>query len=239
MNERRTHVDIFSGVGGFALASNAAGFSTSVFCESDPYATRVLKRHWPTVPIIKDIREFDGTRWRGADLLTGGWPCQPWSHAGVQRGHADDRSLWQEMFRVIDEARPRWVLGENVVGIINLALDEVLSDLESIGYSTGPVVIPAASLNAPHRRDRVWVIAAHASVKRLQGCAEAGDNGEDRQEPRDKQFTGCSGVQGWDKFPTVAAVCGRDDGVSHRIHRLKALGNAIVPQVAYEILKRI
>ena len=232
MNERRTHIDLFSGIGGFALASNAAGFSTSVFCESDPYATRVLKRHWPTVPIIKDIREFDGTKWRGADLLTGGWPCQPWSHAGVQRGHADDRSLWKEMFRVIDEARPRWVLGENVVGIINLALDEVLSDLESIGYSTGPVVIPAASLNAHHRRDRVFIIAADT----------------ERSERRNEPHGGASGRVGWEPqpfswdIPWEEALCdlrGMDDGSAYTSHRVDTIRNAVVPAIPFQILKLI
>ena len=232
MNERRTHIDLFSGIGGFALAANAAGFSTSVFCESDPYATRVLKRHWPTVPIIKDIRDFDGTRWRGADLLTGGWPCQPWSHAGVQRGHADDRSLWKEMFRVIDEARPRWVLGENVVGIINLALDEVLSDLESIGYSTGPVVIPAASLNAHHRRDRVFIIAADT----------------ERSERRNEPHGGASGRVGWEPqpfswdIPWEEALCdlrGMDDGSAYTSHRVDTIRNAVVPAIPFQILKLI
>tara|TARA_R110002110_G_scaffold137574_7_gene322824 strand:+ start:767 stop:1459 length:693 start_codon:yes stop_codon:yes gene_type:complete len=230
MNEQRTHIDLFSGIGGFALASNAAGFSTSVFCESDPYATRVLKRHWPTVPIIKDIREFDGTKWRGADLLTGGWPCQPWSQAGEQRGHADDRALWPEMLRVIKEARPNFVLAENVAGLINMALDDVLSQLEGEGYSTGTVVLPACSLNAPHRRDRVWIMA-HANSER--GCSRdaAGEDATDARQP-----SRCQEHGGWDIEPNVGRVA---HGIPHRTHRLKALGNAIVPQVAYEILKQL
>ena len=274
MNERRKHIDLFSGIGGFALASNAAGFSTSVFCESDPYATRVLKRHWPTVPIIKDIREFDGTRWRGADLLTGGFPCQPFSQAGERRGEEDDRALWPEMFRVIKEARPDFVLAENVAGLINMALDDVLSQLEGEGYSTGTVVLPACSLNAPHRRDRVWILAhadsircehplerqdslrqsisgnkqttgrpqqdvAHANKSRLEGWSQTLRQKEGRNS--DTGHTGenssCDGRDNqWSVEPNVGRVA---HGIPSRTHRLKALGNAIVPQVAYEILKRI
>ena len=184
MDERqqRTHIDLFSGIGGFALAANAAGYSTSVFVEQDDYCCRVLNRHWPSVPIIRDIREFDGAKWRGADLLTGGFPCQPFSQAGQRRGEQDDRALWKEMFRVINEARPRWVLGENVPGIINMALDQVLSDLAGAGYSTGTVIIPACAVNAPHRRSRCWIMA-HASEQRLQGFGGVeGESEERRQE---------------------------------------------------------
>ena len=159
MNDQRTHIDLFSGIGGFALAANAAGYDTQVFCEQDDYCTRVLNRHWPGVPVIRDIREFDGTQWRGAGLLTGGFPCQPFSQAGEQRGEEDDRHLWPEMFRIIKEARPRGVRGENVAVIIKMALDDVLSQLEGEGYTTGAVVLPACALNAPHRRDRVWLVA--------------------------------------------------------------------------------
>ena len=232
MNEQRTHIDLFSGIGGFALASNASGFSTSVFCESDPYAIRVLKRHWPTVPIIKDIREFDGTKWKGADLLTGGFPCQPFSQAGEQRGEEDDRSLWKEMFRVIDEARPRWIVGENVVGIIKMALDEVLSDLESIGYSTGAVVIPAASLNAHHTRDRVFIIAADT----------------ERCERRNEPHGGASGRVGWEPQPfswdipwedALRNFRGMDDGSAYTSHRVDTIRNAVIPAIVSQILKLI
>ena len=159
MHDQRTHIDLFSGIGGFAIAANAAGYDTRVFCEQDDYCTKVLNRHWPGVPVIRDIREFDGTQWRGADLLTGGFPCQPFSQAGKQGGTSDDRHLWPEMLRIIKEARPRLILGENVAGIIKMALDDVLSQLEGEGYSTGTVVLPACAVNAPHRRDRVWIVA--------------------------------------------------------------------------------
>ena len=228
MNDQRTHIDLFSGIGGFALAANAAGYDTQVFCEQDDYCTRVLNRHWPDVPVIRDIREFDGTQWRGAGLLTGGFPCQPFSQAGEQRGEEDDRHLWPEMFRIIKEARPRWVLGENVAGIIKMALDDVLSQLEGEGYTTGAIVIPACSLNAPHRRDRVWIVA-HANSKR--GCSRdaAGEDATDAGQP-----SRCQEHGGWDIEPNVGRVA---HGIPSRTHRLKALGNAIVPQVAYEIIR--
>ena len=255
------------------MAAGWAGYSTGVFCEQDKYCTKVLKRHWPDVPVIRDIRDFDGRKWRGADLLTGGFPCQPFSQAGERRGEEDDRALWPEMFRVIKEARPDFVLAENVAGLINMALDDVLSQLEGEGYTTGAVVLPACSLNAPHRRDRVWIMAhakrgdaqagcerqrqvreghqgegvsdnaasggeavAHASGQRLQGSEEAGDNGEDWPELGDKQPSRFGGVQGsqWEIEPNVGRVA---NGIPSRTHRLKSLGNAIVPQVAFEILK--
>ena len=125
MNERG-HIDLFSGIGGFAISASWAGYTTRVFCEQDKYCTRVLNRHWPDVPVIPDIRDFDGTQWRGSRLLTGGFPCQPFSVAGEHRGKKDDRYLWPEMCRVIEEARPSWVIAENVTGIIEVALDENL-----------------------------------------------------------------------------------------------------------------
>ena len=154
-----THIDLFSGIGGFALAAHWAGFKTEVFCERDEFCQKVLNKHWPAVPVISDIRDFDGSDYRGADLLTGGFPCQPFSTAGKRQGEADDRFLWPEMLRVISEARPTWIVGENVSGIISMALDGVLADLESEGYATQAFVIPACAVNAPHKRDRVWIVA--------------------------------------------------------------------------------
>jgi len=153
------HIDLFSGIGGFALAAHWAGYRTEVFCEQDPFCQQVLRRHWPAVPVVPDIRDFDGSAYRGADLLTGGFPCQPFSTAGKRRGDQDDRFLWPEMLRVISEARPHWCLLENVAGIISMALDDVLSDLENEGYATQAFVLPACAVNAPHKRDRVWIVA--------------------------------------------------------------------------------
>jgi len=239
MNEP-THLDLFSGIGGFSIAAGWAGYSTRVFCEQDDYCTKVLNRHWPDVPVIPDIRDFDGSKWRGAGLLTGGFPCQPFSVAGKQGGDSDDRHLWPELFRVIREARPDFVLVENVAGLIKMALDDVLSQLEGEGYSTGAVVLPACAVNAPHRRDRVWILAKNVADPK----SKQGSPNHYRTEPRKvgKQEQGEFGrsrgrtlrPRGWAIEPTVGRVA---NGIPSQSHRLKALGNAIVPQVAYEILK--
>ena len=226
------------------------------------------------------------------DLLTGGFPCQPFSFAGKRRGNQDDRYLWPEMLRVIRETRPRWIVGENVAGIINLALDQVLSDLEGEGYTVQAFVIPAASVQAPHRRDRVWIVGhddTDASVERIDGRRIQHDGqlrwdvlsgiqkerssawGKVRSNPakasRDPANAQSAGQQGWtygprkiqfwgddpvyDWLEVATALCRVDDGLpaqldgreltakQHRIERIKALGNAIVPQVAAEMLKVI
>ena len=157
-----TTVDLFSGIGGFARGLEATGhFRTTCFVEQDPYCQAVLKHHWPDVPILDDIRNakaFDFPDVR-PDLVCGGFPCQPFSQAGRQRAQDDPRHLWPEMLRIIRELRPTWVVGENVVGLIKLGLDEVLTDLEGEGYATRTFNIPACATGAPHLRQRVWVVA--------------------------------------------------------------------------------
>ena len=165
------HLDLFSGIGGFALAASRVWVDHEVvsFCDIEPFAQKVLKKHWPGVPCHDDIKTMKGSDYANIDLLTGGFPCQPFSQAGQRRGSEDDRHLWPEMLRVIREAKPRWVVGENVLGLVNwndgLVFEEVLSDLESEGYRVQPFILPACSINAPHRRDRVWFIA-NATEKR-------------------------------------------------------------------------
>ena len=161
-----TVLDLFSGIGGFSLGLERAGMQTVAFCENDKFCQKVLAKHWPDIPIHENIEELDGRQYRGTvDLVCGGFPCQPFSVAGQQRGAEDDRALWPEMLRVIREVEPAWVIGENVSGIINMELDNVLSDLENSGYSCQTFVIPACAVDAPHRRDRVWIIASHANLK--------------------------------------------------------------------------
>ena len=176
-------LDLFSGIGGFSLGLERAGMETVAFCEFDKKAQLVLKKHWPDVPIFDDVRELNGKQFEGQaiDLICGGFPCQPFSVAGKREGKEDDRHLWPEYFRLIQEIRPSWVIGENVAGLINLGLDQVLSDLESENYTVQTFNIPACSVNAPHRRDRLWIVAhsdkhsqPNESVNGDKGCGELG-----------------------------------------------------------------
>ena len=247
-------LDLFSGIGGFALGLERAGMETVAFCENDAFCQKVLAKHWPDIPIHENIEELDGRQYRGTiQLICGGFPCQPYSVAGHQRGAEDDRALWPEMLRVIREVEPSWIICENVPGIINLELDNCLSSMENSGYSCQSFVVPACAVDAPHRRDRVWVVA-HASIKRLQGSEETGDS--ERSGEDGKQFSaGLNGISGRDKSSAQSCLGGMADGVSRwldepggtprviegcpdRVNRLKALGNAVVPQVV-EVLGRM
>jgi DNA (cytosine-5)-methyltransferase 1 len=367
-----THIDLFSGIGGFALAARWAGIETIQFVEIDPFCQKVLNKNFPGIPIHDDIKTYSyangnglqepgaklktgrirqfhekNKSWTNPFILTGGFPCQPFSCAGKRRGKEDNRFLWPEMLRVISEAKPDWVIGENVAGFINMGLDDCISDLEREGYEVQPLIIPACAVNAPHRRDRVWIVAHTEGngTQRGQGqvCrADGGQDGEllsklndtdchdwatsqntvngrdrgrdngnptggectlqiegsdcsaaDSPQRKDDRRDGrimdeekrsrergnstvgignqdatnhdgeCSKAQfrgnklgekigersfGWgfqrelwqENWVEVATrLCRMDDGVSHRVDRLKSLGNAIVPQVAYEIMKGI
>ena len=153
-------LDLFSGIGGFSLGLEATGhFETAAFCEIEPYCQKVLKKHWPDVPIFDDIRKLKGTDIGTVDIITGGYPCQPFSVAGKQKAEQDPRHLWPEYFRLIQELRPTWVIGENVSGHIKLGLDSVLEDLASEGYSTRTFSISASSIGANHKRERIWTVA--------------------------------------------------------------------------------
>ena len=158
-------LDLFSGIGGFSLGLEATGhFETAAFCEIEPYCQKVLKKHWPDVPIFDDIRKLKGTDIGTVDIITGGYPCQPFSVAGKQKAEQDPRHLWPEYFRLIQELRPTWVIGENVSGHIKLGLDSVLEDLASEGYSTRTFSISASSIGANHKRERIWTIANLANT---------------------------------------------------------------------------
>ena len=153
-------LDLFSGIGGFSLGLEWAGMSTVAMCEKDPYCRKILAKHWPDLTIHEDIRNLDGKKYRNSiDLVAGGFPRQPFSVAGKRKGADDDRHLWPEMLRVIKEAKPRWVIGENVFGFINMALDDVQADLEREHYEVRKFVLPAVAVDAKHRRDRIFLVA--------------------------------------------------------------------------------
>lgn len=159
-----THLSLFSGIGGLDLAAEWAGFTTVGQCEYADYPTKVLEKHWPDVPRWRDIRTltkesfYERTGRRTVDVISGGFPCQPFSVAGKQRGKEDDRYLWPEMVRVIKELRPTWIVGENVAGIVRMALPDILSELEAEGYRTRTFLIPACAVGARHRRYRVAIV---------------------------------------------------------------------------------
>lgn len=318
-------LDLFSGIGGFSYAGEklVGGYETVAFCEYDKHCQKVLRKHWPDTEIIDDVRELanDADRFRGlVDIVVGGYPCQPFSLAGVRRGDKDDRHLWPEMLRIIQAVRPTWVIGENVAGHISMGLDTVLSDLENSGYQARCFVIPAVAADAYHRRDRCWVVGYSerngSSAAKVRGqpqedgrrppegqgiakqsagtgrprdgqevargsgttdvayarCQQQGDevsrsggqsiNGAapgQRTEARDRladcdknvadadcvgsknqqrhqtkrQVEQSYGTRWWEPEPSVGRVA---DGIPGRVHRLKQLGNSIVPQVAARIL---
>jgi DNA (cytosine-5)-methyltransferase 1 len=244
-------LDLFSGVGGFSLGlERTGGFETAAFCEYEAFPRQVLAKHWPDVPCFPDVRELKGEDVDGSiDVICGGYPCQPFSQAGQRRGQEDDRHLWPEFSRIVDELRPAWVIGENVAGHISMGLDDVLSDLERQGYACRTFVIPACAVGAPHRRDRVWTIASRRDV----ADAEIDERWPLKSfGPRDQRRDGTNCIQGrtensgqsghcgklgtiadrpianWELEPDVGRVA---NGVPLRVDRLKALGNAVVPQI--------
>jgi DNA-cytosine methyltransferase len=160
-----TFGSLFAGIGGFDLALEKIGMTCKWQVEIDPFCQKVLAKHFPNVQRYSDVKEVGSHNLEPVDLICGGFPCQPFSVAGKQRGKEDDRYLWDEMLRVISELKPSWVIGENVAGIIELALEQVCASLEVQGYEVQPLIIPACAVNAPHRRDRVWIIANRTSQR--------------------------------------------------------------------------
>src|SRR3990167_9365843 len=307
------HLDLFSGIGGFALAVDRVWpGSTHIFCDNDLFCQEVLRKHWPDSKIYGDIRIITDTNWNrlqesGAeqqtggnrqfpetsantasnglwqgetvanekgyaeesrynrelagrskrsysfqcDILTGGFPCQPFSQAGRRGGTADNSYLWPEMLRVIQLTKPTWVIAENVRGLLTiesgLVFEQVCLDLEASGYEVQPLIIPAVSVNAPHRRDRIWIIAHNAQnsiSQRSRRGMEGGGQILERQSSEIKDARP-SWEENWIEVAT--RLCTLDDGLPNGLPRpkgwrnaaLKAVGNSIVPQVAEEIMKAI
>ena len=309
-----THGSLFSGIGGFDYAALMMGWRNVFHCEINGFCSRILKYHFPDARHYEDITNTDFTEWRGRiDVLSGGFPCQPFSLAGRRKGAEDDRYLWPHMLRAIHQIRPVWVVGENVTGILTMVqpgtkvkvgseaslfgegdaqrtslrqeyvIETVCRDLEREGYSVQPFVIPACAVGAPHRRDRVWIVARLASDTQRFGGEEIYDHlqseitdgersdGYGCQRPsahsdselleyRNPEryeewnstrqlFESPRSQAYWRDFPTQSPVRSRDDGFpipmdgitfsKWRAESIKAYGNAVLPQVVYEIFRAI
>ena len=199
------HLDLFSGIGGFSLGLESAGLvETVAFCDFDKYCQQILKKNFPGVPIYGDVKELNYDKLKAdgidtIDIITGGYPCQPFSVAGRKKGEEDPRHVWPEMFRLVQELRPTWVIGENVGGHIKLGLDTVLENLESEGYSARTFSISASSIGANHKRERVWIVAYSESkrnkreLRNLYKTNEKISKSEEQHQEPTKQFDNASG----------------------------------------------
>ena len=296
---RYTHASLFSGIGGAELAASWLGWNNVFHCEIQEFQRKVLEYWFPNSISYEDITKTDFSRWRGhIDVLTGGFPCQPFSVAGKRKGAEDNRYLWTEMLRAIRQIQPTWVVGENVAGILSMVqpgkevkvghtddlfdenfiyrteqqftIDAICEDLEGAGYSVQPFVIPACAVGAPHRRDRVWIVAHRTDSRaesvqqgRKDGISQLGTVADTKGAGSKRKLLGQQAQIQSDRqncridkpdfadFPTQSPVCRRDDGLPFRVADLtisfprwrsksiEALGNAIVPQVIYEIFKAI
>jgi len=246
-----THLSLFTGIGGIDLAAEKAGFETVGQCEFADYPTKVLEKHWPDVPKWRDIRDVTRDSFRARtglhtiDLISGGFPCQPFSVAGKQKGKEDDRYLWPEMLRVIRELKPRWVLGENVPGILRIAGDTVCQDLEREGYDIGIFNFEAVAIGAGHRRERVFFVANSKSCGR-RGGGSPSDSWERWGLEYGEEIGGAirGKVQGchinYLKYPETAPAHIRGNyGLPDWLDRVRAIGNAVMPQQVYPILMAI
>jgi DNA (cytosine-5)-methyltransferase 1 len=285
--EKLTHGSLFSGIGGFDLAAEWMGWENKFHCEWNEFGQKVLHHYWPEAECFTDITKSDFKKYYGKiDILTGGFPCQPYSSAGKRKGKDDERHLWPEMLRAIREVSPRFVVGENVRGLTNwnggLVFEEVCAELESYGYQVAPVIIPACGVDAPHRRERIWFVAYAESAYNNRKFRELGIKKKENAR-NEKNYTlrksSCiydtrittystssrrgqnnwnrkpglnnkkSTRNNWDNFPTKSPVCSGNDGLSGELdgitfpkwrnESIKAYGNAIVPQVAYQIFQAI
>jgi DNA (cytosine-5)-methyltransferase 1 len=202
------HASLFSGIGGFDLAAEWMGWTNVFHVEKDPFCQSVLQYHFPQSKAYDDVKTFDGKQWRGSvDILTGGFPCQPYSNAGMRLGKNDERHLWPEMLRIISEVAPSYVVGENVRGLVSwndgLVFEEVCSDLEGLGYEVWTGIIPAAGLGAPHKRDRIWFVASHPDYVRLQHASQPRDVGEGQGKTRERPASSSEAISGqWNASDT-------------------------------------
>lgn len=241
------HLDMFSGIGGFTLASQWAGIETIGFSEIDKFCCKVLKKHWPHITNYGDIRDIN--QLPHVDLMTGGFPCQPFSSAGKRKGKDDERYLWPQFYRAIQLSKPTWIIIENVKGAIELALETICVDLENEGYEIQPFLIPACAAGAPHRRERLWIVA-HSNSQRHDIRIS---DWEERHLQKNTKWDMAQIQSEWEELITESwktlpaewglhynsTINGMDDGIPNRLDRGKSLGNSIVPQIAFPILRCI
>jgi DNA (cytosine-5)-methyltransferase 1 len=215
-----THGSLFSGIGGFDLAAEWMGWENKFHCEWNEFGQKVLHYYWPNAELFTDITKSDFTKYANKiDVLTGGFPCQPYSQAGKRLGKEDDRHLWPEMLRAIREVKPSWVVGENVRGLISwnggMVFDEVQADLEAEGYEVQPFLLPACGVNAPHRRDRIWFVAYSNNKGGGSGLGQVqSENGEVSKWNNDAESGNSSG---WNATDTNSIGC--DNGINNRKER--------------------
>jgi len=246
------HLDLFSGIGGFSLAADQVWRGAEhTFCEIDPFCQDVLRKHWPQSKIYRDIKEL--TLEKEYDILTASPPCQPVSSAGRKKGVEDQRWLWGDTIRMVEETQPVWFVLENVRGLLNvqheMEYENICAKLEGAGYEIQTFCIPACAVGAYHRRDRLWIIG-HSNnhgcneTKNGKSCFEREDCDEERTEengepPRPTLAWGYDGQWNQDPLQVASKFSGMADGIPNRVQRIKALGNAIVPQIAFELFNSI
>jgi DNA (cytosine-5)-methyltransferase 1 len=247
------HGSLFSGIGGFDLAAEWMGWTNVFHTEWNEFGQKVLQHHFPNSISYHDIIKTDYTIHNGdIDIITGGFPCQPFSLAGKRKGTDDERYLWHEMLRAIQQIRPTYVVAENVRGLLTIdagmVFEQVCADLEAEGYEVQPLLLPAAGVNAPHRRDRIFIVgyAANTNSERWKECNNANQSNKKNCRQPDQAIPS---LERWKDFPTESAICGGNDGIPHRLDNItfpkwrnesiKAYGNAVVPQLILPIFQTI
>lgn len=237
------HGSLFSGIGGFDLAAHWMGWENAFHCEWMEFPRKVLDYYFPEADSHVDICKTDFKPYEGnVDIITGGFPCQPFSMAGKRKGSEDERFLWHEMLRAIQEVKPKYVIAENVLGLTNiedgLVFEQVWSDLEVAGYEVQPFVLPAASKGAPHQRDRIWIIAYRSGLRFNPGRSEQSLSGNS-SNGNEGNATDTKGIRRtdalakrelgrqrlgfgdqpptWDTFPSESPICGTDDGLPRQL----------------------
>lgn len=241
------HLALFNGIGGFQLAASWMGWENVAHVEINPWCNEVVKQHFPESKCYTDIKQFDGTQYKGTiDIITGGFPCQPFSTAGSRKGNEDDRYLWPEMLRVIREIQPTYIVAENVYGIINqgngMVFETVCSQMEDAGYEVQPFIIPACAIGAQIRRDRVWFVGrlSNSSGIRFQGDKEFQEGQQHRARWEAQHFIDpLYRISRTEYRRGESTFNGGINGVSGELDELEAIGNAIVPQLAFCIFRAV